>query len=246
MDLNDLNSVRAAALEFMSLESKLDVLVHNAGSTQFSVEPQAKTLQGIEAMVGMNCVAPLLLTTLLLPLLRVALQNSRRGTVRVIWTASIAAEFSTPTNGIDFSKLDTGVSDTTMNYGVSKLGNWVLARECARRFGKEGIASVAHNPGNVDAGSYDALPPVTRFLMKRLVLSKTKLGAYTELYASLAPEVGEEKWNGAYILPFGRLRDDEKCHRDDILHAMNPLEDGGLGYGQKFWEWCEQKVQEYL
>ncbi|KAI9151987.1 Short-chain dehydrogenase/reductase sthC [Paramyrothecium foliicola] len=139
LDLNDLNSARTAALQFKSLEAKLDVLIHNAGTSPFELEPQAKTMQGLEAMVGMHCVAPLLLTTLLLPELRAAVNDRTAGTVRIVWAASISAEFSTPKNGVDFSKLATGIPDVTQNYGVSKWGNWALAKEMARRYGSEGI-----------------------------------------------------------------------------------------------------------
>lgn len=246
LDLNDLATIKKAAETFKSLESRLDVLVHNAGMSPFALAPFAKTVQGIEAMVGMHCVAPLVLTHHLLPSLHAARASSTSGSVRVLWAASIGAEFSTPEHGIDFSKLGTGVEDGTRNYGVSKIGNWMLAKEAARRFGPEGIVNLAFNPGNVRAGTYEGLPAVTYFLMKTLVLSETKKGAYTELFAALAPEVAEMKWNGSYVIPFGRLRKDEDSHRKDIVHAMKPLQEGGLGYATKFWEWCEEKGQEFM
>lgn len=246
LDLHDLATVKAAAQTFRAAESKLDVLIHNAGMSPFALEPFAKTAQGIEAMAGMHCVAPLVLTHHLLPCLRAATATPTGGPARVLWAGSIGAEFSTAENGIDFANLETGVKDGTRNYGVSKLGNWALAKEAARRFGHEGIVSVAFNPGNVHAGTYEGLPAVTLFLMKKLVLSETKMGAYTELFAALAPEVAEKEWNGTYVIPFGRLRDDDKSHRKDIIKAFKPVEEGGLGYTAKFWDWCVEKAGPYM
>jgi hypothetical protein len=122
----------------------------------------------------------------------------------------------------------------------------MLAKEAARRFSADNIVNVAFNPGNVRAGTYKGLPAVTHFLMSTLVLSDTKKGAYTELFAALAPKVAEKEWNGAYVIPFGRLREDQKSHRKDIIHAMKPIQDGGLGYATRFWEWCIEKGQEYM
>jgi NAD(P)-dependent dehydrogenase (short-subunit alcohol dehydrogenase family) len=246
LDLNDLATVKAAAEAFKAAERRLDVLVHNAGMSPFAIEPFAKTVQGIEAMVGMHCVAPLVLTHHLLPSLRAATAQPISGPARVLWAGSISAEFSSPENGIDFSHLETGFEDRTTNYGVSKLGNWALAKEAARRFGNDGIVSVAFNPGNVRAGTYEGLPAVTYFLMKTLVLSETKKGAYTEFFAALAPEVGEKKWNGSYIIPFGRLRDDDKSHRKDIVKALKPVEEDGLGYSARFWDWCVKKAGAFM
>lgn len=246
LDLNDLATVKKAAQTFKTLESKLDVLIHNAGMAPFTLPTMAKTEQGIEAMVGMNCVGPFVLTHHLLPLLRAAKAASLQSSVRVLWAASISAEFSSPENGIDFSKIETGVEDGVRNYAVSKFGNWALAKEGARRFGKEGIVHVAFNPGNVRAGSYKGLAAVTYFWMNTFVLSETKMGAYTELFAALAPEVTEKKWNGAYIIPFGQLRENDACHRKDLIKALKPVEEGGLGYPTKFWEWCETKSRAYL
>lgn len=246
LDLNDLATVKAAAQTFKAVESKLDVLVLNAGMSPFAIKPFAKTAQGIEAMVGMHCVAGLVLTHHLLPCLRAAAATPTGGPARVLWAGSIGAEFNTPEYGIDFTRLETGFEDGARNYGVSKLGNWALAKEAARLFGDEGIVSVAFNPGNVRAGTYVGLPAVTLFLMKTLVLSETKMGAYTELFAALAPEVAEQKWNGSYIIPFGRLRDDDKSHRKDIVKALKPVEEGGLGYATKFWDWCVKKGGSYM
>ncbi|KAH6976295.1 hypothetical protein BKA56DRAFT_552912 [Ilyonectria sp. MPI-CAGE-AT-0026] len=246
LDLNDLESVKSAALSFASQESKLDVLWNNAGTGGYRVEPFAKTAQGLESMVGMHCVATLLFTQLLEPQLRaaVAASPSQSGAVRVVWTSSIAADQGVPPNGIEFELLDTGTEDRARNYAVSKVGSWMLSREMAQRYGKHGIVSIAQNPGNVRAGSYEGAPAMVMLLMNR-ILHDTKFGAYTELYAGLSPSITLEN-NGAYVIPWGRVRPDRECPRKDIINAMTPEEAGGLGYCKKFWDWCEQQWQPFI
>ncbi|KAJ4321737.1 hypothetical protein N0V84_005170 [Fusarium piperis] len=235
LDLNDLDSVRVSAAEMASQEAKLDVLWNNAGTGGYRVSPGAKTAQGLEAMVGMHCVATLLFTTLLLPQLRAA-------AARVVWTSSVVADQGSPPNGINFDTLSTGTSDRVLNYAVSKVGSWMLSRELARRYGSEGIISVAQNPGNVMGGSYEGTPAATMFFLNRFLLHPSRFGAYTELYAGLSPDITTGD-NGAYIIPWGRVRPDTECPRRDIVHAMLTEEDGGLGYCERLWDWCEEQWQ---
>lgn len=191
-------------------------------------------------MVGRHCVATLLFTELLLPLLRAATKatSATKGATRVVWTSSIGAD-DAPHNGIEFDLLEKGTTDRVRNYQVSKAGTWILGREFARRHGGEGITSVIQNPGNVKANSYGGAPFLMMLFLNRL-LQETRYGAYTELWAGLSTEIGERE-NGSYIIPWGRVQHDKDALRQDIIKALTPEEDGGLGYGEKFWEWCEQQ-----
>jgi hypothetical protein len=60
------------------------------------------------------------------------------------------------------------------------------------------------------------------------------LGAYTELYAGLSEEVGLQK-NGTYVIP-----------PKDLVSALKMEKEGGLGYGEKFLEWCEEKWGKFV
>ncbi len=66
LDLNDLGSVKTAAQEFISKESRLDVIWHNAGLG--GVAHGSKTVQGFESHFGVNALGPFLLQKLLNPL----------------------------------------------------------------------------------------------------------------------------------------------------------------------------------
>lgn len=246
LDLNDLSSVKSAAVTFAQAEDKLDVLWNNAGTGANRVQPGARTAQGFEAMVGMHCIATLLFTQLLLPKLRAAVSASPAtpGSVRVVWTSSLLVETTAPPNGIEFENLTTGTPDRVRNYAVSKVGSWMLGREMARRWGDMGIVSVVQNPGNLRAQSYDGTP-AHRMLFIKPMLHEPRFGGYTELFAGLSPEVTLER-NGAYVIPWGRIREGRDCSRKDNVKAMTPKEEGGLGYDCRLWDWCEEQWRPFV
>lgn len=98
--------------------------------------------------------------------------------------------------------------------------------------------SVVQNPGNAKGGSYAGSPRLMMMFMNAFVLQDTVYGAYTELYAGLSEEVGLEN-NGTYVIPWGRVSVEEKIPRKDLVRALRTEGEGGLGYGEKFWRWCE-------
>ena len=246
LDLNDLEVVKAAAQSFAAQEEKLDVLWNNAGTGGNAVTFGERTAQDFEPYIGMHCIATLLFTELLLPQLRAAaIASGKNGQTRVVWTSSGLAELGSPPNGIDFSLLDKGTKKSADNYGTSKAGTWILSREFARRYGKDGIVSVCLNPGYLKTASFAGTPAPVMFVMNKLMLSDAVYGAYTELFAGLSPDVTLEN-NGAYIIPWGRVRPNAATPRQDIIKAGDTKEEGGLGYGSKFWAWCEEKWKPYL
>jgi hypothetical protein len=196
-------------------------------------------------MIGMHCIATLLFTSLLVPQLRKAAAEGEKGKTRVVWTSSGMAEEGSPKNGLDFSALDTGTGSLWINYGQSKFGTWLLGREFARRYGGDGIVSVVQNPGNAKGGSYAGSPKLMMMLFNAFVLQETVFGAYTELYAGFSSEVGLE-CNGCYVIPWGRVHGDEGIPRKDLVSALRAEEDCGLGYGKKFWGWCEEKWEKSI
>ena len=234
--------MKASAATFATQESKLHILWNNAGAGAMSFTPGDRTAQDLEPLIGQNCVTTLLFTLLLLPQLRAA--STAEAPARVLWTASFLAEGASPVNGIDFDLLEKGTADQTRNYAVSKAGTWILGREFARRFGEEGVLSLVLNPGNLRNEGWGKVGWFT-MLFVRHVLYNPVFGAYTELYAGLSGDITLVD-NGAYVIPWGRVRGDEACPRKDILNAMLPEEEGGLGYGKKLWEWCEMKWKPFV
>lgn len=62
---------------------------------------------------------------------------------------------------------------------------------------------------------------------------------------TVSPAISPEQ-NGSYVIPWGRVRSDKDCPRKDIIKAMAPTEDGGMGHDTKFWEWCEQQWKPFV
>ncbi|OQE43038.1 hypothetical protein PENCOP_c003G05762 [Penicillium coprophilum] len=245
LDLNDLLVVKAAAKSFAQQEDKLDVLWNNAGTGANMVTIGQRTAQDFEPMIGMHCIATLLFTKLLLPQLRAAATSGERGKTRVVWTSSALAEAGSPPNGLDFDLLDKGSNKRTDNYGTSKAGTWILSREFARRYAKDGIVSVCLNPGFLKTASFNGTPAAIMFVLNKVLLSDAIYGAYTELYAGLSSDITLEN-SGSYIIPWGRIRPNEATPRQDLIRAGNSKEEGGLDYGNKFWAWCEGKWNSYV
>ncbi|KAL3902625.1 MAG: hypothetical protein SGARI_005748 [Bacillariaceae sp.] len=69
-DLSDLKSVQTAAKTFLKAESKLDILINNAGI--MALPERTPTKQGLESQVGVCHVGHFYLTKLLLPAIRKA------------------------------------------------------------------------------------------------------------------------------------------------------------------------------
>lgn len=138
--LDDLTTIRASAADFLDQESRLDILFNNAG---VMVPPQgSKTKQGYELQIGVNNLAPFLLTHFLRSTLVATAQIAEKDSVRVIWVSSSAAD-SAPKPAIDFSNMDYHNEEGIWsNYSRSKAGNVIHAAEFARRTKGSGIISL--------------------------------------------------------------------------------------------------------
>ncbi|KAM0414703.1 hypothetical protein ACHAPT_013442 [Fusarium lateritium] len=226
LDLSDLHSCSEAADRFLAAESRLDILFNNAGVL---LPPQgSKTAQGYELQLGTNCLGHFLLTKKLTPLLQSTARTSPKGSVRVLWVSSSAAEAGAPTEGVPLDNLDYHVDKPAMfKYGVSKAGNYFQAMGFAKRFAKDGITSVLARDTGYLFGHFHHLisyPPVN--------------GAYTELYAAFSPDVS----NGSWVIPFGRIGNIKSSLQDGAKDES----EGGTGTAQKFWKWQEEQVKPYL
>ncbi|ETS86022.1 hypothetical protein PFICI_04047 [Pestalotiopsis fici W106-1] len=233
LDLDDLTSIKAAAAAFAAQESRLDIIWNNAGGG-YPVGSVSK--QGIEAHMGSHCVAPLLFTNELLPLLRAAARTAPKDSVRVVWTGSAQIQLNAPQGGVDFARVEKPTTHDMQDYGAAKAGNWFLAVEGARRWGKDGIVSVCQNPGNLSTPIYDIFGWFMLALIRGLFLYDAKYGAYTMLFSGFSPEVNKGT-NGAYIWPFGRIKPPPRA---DVLQA------GSEGKAKEFWEWCERSWKKHV
>lgn len=240
LDLSDLTTIPTCASTFLAQESRLDVLWNNAG---ISGAPVGSTsVQGHEAHIGTNCLGPFLLTKFLLPVLLRTADLLPKASVRVVFTSSGIVDIIGPPGGVSLSELAPGSNskDQVRNYSASKSGNWLLASEFDKRTRKYGIVCVTQSPGTLKTKGWDGSPWAMRVLMAPF-MHEPKMGAYTELWAGLSPDVKCED-GGRFALPWGRWH---SSPRKDILEGLKTKEEGGTGLAAEFWGWCEEQTKEY-
>ncbi|KAF1357928.1 hypothetical protein EJ07DRAFT_180555 [Lizonia empirigonia] len=138
-----------------------------------------------------------------------------------------------PKGGVDLDNLDYHRGKLAFQkYAVSKGGNVLHALEMRRLHEKDGISL---NPGNLNSELKRHSGWLGELLVSFITYPPVN-GAYTELFAGLAPEVATIKQN-EWVIPFGRI----SPLRRDLAEAG--LEGGKAG---KFWAWSEEQVKAYL
>lgn len=197
LDLDDLESVRDSAAAFAEQESRLHVLGNTSGVS--NVPSGSKTKQGIEQHVGTNCVAPLLFSQLLLPQLRAAAAVAPKASICVVWTSSFLVDTAAPPGGLIPSELAAPFDKPVRKYAASKAENWLLASEWAQNYGGDSIVSLTQNPGSLSMHIWRHTSRLVRLFVSPL-LCESKIGAYTEAWAGLSPDVKLED-TGRFAIP---------------------------------------------
>ncbi|KAI1364048.1 hypothetical protein F5Y08DRAFT_307737 [Xylaria arbuscula] len=238
IDLSDLTSIKPAVESFVAQETRIDVLVNNAG---VMYPPQgSKDAQGNDLQIGTNCLGPYLLYRLLQPLLAKTASNpsTPTGSVRVLWAGSIAVHVATPDKqGIvidaDGCPVDKGFR---ANYAQSKVGNVFICREFAKTTAETGVVHAAFNPGNLHTELQRHWTGLDHWFTDKFILYPAIQGAYTELWAALAPELTPDR-SGAYIFPWGRFGILPDGVEDSLTRS---------GVAEKFVQWCESQTKSFL
>ncbi|OJF09950.1 short-chain dehydrogenase [Couchioplanes caeruleus subsp. caeruleus] len=180
-DFESLDEVRRLADRLLETYPVIDVLANNAGGM---LGAYRKTVDGFEATLASNHLAPFLLTHLLRERLRGG---------RVVNTASRRHQ----PGGLDPDDLtgDPASWGAWRAYAASKAANILFTAEAARRW--PDVLSVAFHPGVVRSNF--GVDPVTRFFYKAAPFLTTpeKAGA---LLSWLATAPAEELRSGAYYV----------------------------------------------
>ncbi|KAI9037649.1 short chain dehydrogenase [Aspergillus affinis] len=211
LDLASFSSIKAAAADFLRQESRLDILINNAG---IMMTPEDVTEDGYEIQFGTNLLGPALFTQLLLPTLRKTTKvNSQTRTVML----SSAAHARAPSDIYQCDELRTSVPGrhTTKRYTTSKLANLHYARALAARETEVKIIPV--HPGMVATNLHLAstgtfLKP---FLNAAICLAATSVekGALSQNYAAVSPEAK----HGQYYGPVGKAESGSKLSQNHEL-----------------------------
>ncbi len=158
-DTGSLASVRLAVRRILDTESRLDVVIDNAGA----IYPERRVgPDGIEATLAVLVVGPFALVGGLLPLLR------QTGHARVIAVTS-GGQYTQALH-LDDLEWESEPYDGTRAYARAKRAQTALVREWARRLAGTGVTVNAMHPGWADTpgleaslpGFYDVMGPLLR------------------------------------------------------------------------------------
>lgn len=178
-DLSSLDSVKKAALEFLSHHDRLDVLLDNAGGINGK---RKVTVDGFEYTLGVNHLAHFVLTNLLMDRLKASAPS------RIVVTSSSAHAMG----HMDFDDLMAERKYKFLKvYGQSKLANALFTFELARRLQSTGVTANCFHPGAIRSnfvngigGAASVMAPVVGVFMH-----SPKKGAETQIYLASSPEV---------------------------------------------------------
>ncbi|KAI4520680.1 NAD(P)-binding protein [Schizophyllum commune Tattone D] len=225
LNLGDLKTIQPAVEEFLSKESRLDVLINNAG---VMIPPKEElTKDGYDLTFGTNVLGHFLLTRLLLPILQKT--GSQGNSARIVTMTSVVRlvgilDFATMVPG----KARDATSDWVL-YFQSKLADEILALELARRYGEKGIVSIGTAPGTLmtDLWLQQKRKSPLQYKFSQMRLKPPHLGALTPLYAATMPEA--KGFNGKTMRPYGIVAGDNPLATDPAL-------------GRDLWDWCDEQL----
>ncbi|PQE07435.1 hypothetical protein CJF30_00007178 [Rutstroemia sp. NJR-2017a BBW] len=236
-DLTSLPSVQKCAQEFNSRETRLDLLILNAGVMAL---PPGTTEQGYEIQFGTNHVGHALLTKLLLPTL-LKTTEQKDSDVRVVALSS-AGHVLAPSQGIVFEQLKSEMKSyyTFRKYGQSKLANILFAKALQKRYGDKGITAVSVHPGVVNTNLYTTMlggfGPVGKVvgMTQGFFYTSQQDGAKNQLWAAVGKKgAGKgEVSPGEYFCPVGTPGQGTKISGDEKL-------------ADELWEWTEKELETY-
>lgn len=187
IDLTSLKSVDEAARTVAS-ESRLDVLVNNAG---VMIPPRTLTQDGFELQFGVNHLAHFALTGHLLDSL------AKTPNARVVTTSSLAHHGGR----IELDDLRAEKSyDAMGRYRMSKAANLYFTFELARRCRETGtnVTSVGCHPGIANTELSRTFPAwfIIAAPLVRLLCNTPAQGALPTLMAATAPDVQPKDYFG--------------------------------------------------
>ena len=234
-DLTSMASIKAAATDFLSHETRLDILFANAG---IMAHPPGLTKDGYEIQFGTNHMGHAALVKLLLPILQRTAETT--GDARIIWNTSLGYKAAST---IQFDRLKSpnsypspiGVMGEWLRYGQSKLANLLYARAFAQRYPT--ITSVAVHPGVSYTGLVESLGLFNRMFVYATT-ARTNISseecAFNQQWAATAVKAKGERAveSGVYYEPVGVEGELTKAGADDNLAT-------------KLWDWTQKELAEH-
>lgn len=234
-DLTSLASVKAAAETVLAEQSRLDVLLANAGIMN---APPSLTKDGYEMQFGVNYLSHALLVRKLLPLLeRTAAEPG--SDVRVVVLTSMGFR-GAPGGGVQFDRVKTVQSFPIIaglvRYGQSKLADMLLARELARRY--PAILSVSVTPGIVATDLVNNQSTFHRGL--------AKLSAYLGQGGLIKPEDGAKSQLWCVGAPRNKVKAGEFYEPVGVLSKASTKYSTDMDLAKRLWEWTDTELEKWM
>lgn len=221
LDLASLSSVKEFSENILGEESRLDLLVNNAG---IMIPPPSKTKDGFEIQFGVNFLGHFALTGHLFELL-----EATKGS-RVVTLSSIAHRGAS----IDFGNFRLEKEyNRWREYGQSKLADIIFALELEKRLRNNGYQtmSLAAHPGFSET---DLQKYMDKDMLASLDLMTAKEGAQPTLAACLR----EDAKGGQYWGPDGP---NEQNGKPAVAKIDAAALDENLN--AKLWHWAKETTK---
>ncbi|KAK2463807.1 hypothetical protein APHAL10511_004112 [Amanita phalloides] len=209
LDLSDPREAKKAAEEFLKLESRLDILINNAGMMKGPLELSS---DGVSMFVVTNHISPFVFTRTLIPLMSDTARQT--GTdVRIVNLSSDAhrdfplKEIKVKTiEDLNFdSKAQSNMRAGLQRYAHTKALNILWTKTLQKQFDNAEppipITAIAVHPGIVKTFGKD-WPLIVRLYALVLGVEATR-GAYNSVFAAASKRVADdkEKYKGKFIGP---------------------------------------------
>jgi retinol dehydrogenase-12 len=234
IDSADIATIKPAVKKVMKEQWRLDVLFLTTSSNSNDTDSTACVL------------ASFLIASLLLPLMEKTASRfcHPNPSIRVVWT--------TPTPNDNKSTSDIFVEGSTgASQKLTAFSPYLLAHEFSRRkhiFAPQEVGPHAHtlpnsNPSGVQHVTVAPFspPPKVQAILQKLVpssmLKANDYGAFTLLFAGLAPDVRTGHW----IVPWGRTGNVPEEIRENAVGKEH--EEGSVSACS--YAWCEEQVRPY-
>ncbi|XP_075745700.1 retinol dehydrogenase 12-like [Rhipicephalus microplus] len=184
LDLASFKSVNDFCDDILKTESRLDVLVNNAGIVTDSKAVRL-TEDGYELCYQSNYLSHYLLTMRLLGLLRKSAPS------RVVNVSSAVHHLGTLDDPDKLARGLTSVRHPTYSYACSKLAQVAFTRSLAHKLRHTGVTVNALHPGDVKTDIATNSPGGLFFSLLLAIGGKTaEEGAQTSIHLAVEPQVG--------------------------------------------------------
>ncbi|KAG8938186.1 hypothetical protein FRC04_009312 [Tulasnella sp. 424] len=217
LDVETPRRAKAGAQRFLAKETRLDILIHNAGVNLLGYHTASEGGLTFNKVMSINHLGPFVLTQELLPILKRTAAEPHSDVRVIVVSSRMHKDVSVKP---DFRTLEgwnaingAGFIDSGKRYMVSKLANVLFVKELQSRIDAEKvpITCLAINPGFVDTGAQKNSVPAGIIAVLITWFAKyfgltSEQGSFASLFAATSPEIKAlpEKWKGAYMEPYNR------------------------------------------